>query len=999
MKKAVIIYLLLAGILHNALLAQTSVNMGNQTSITGCDISIYDDGGATGTYGPSHNYTLTVMPSANQGRVSIEVLSLDIHANDTLFIYDGLTATGSPIAILNNSTYNAALNNGTFMATQYNTSGALTLRFKASYFITWFGNNHGEGFRLHATCVAACSPFQLALDTAHCSHLPQLNPESGYYYLDLCPNDTVHLAVNGIYYNQAVAGYNQSDATTTFSWQLEPEVILSGVGMDSLTHVFTPGMGFEVSVTAQDTLTCPAQQPIAFRVRMSDSPIQTIQNLPQLCIGQTVTPTVGTDLNNQFIMSSVGYALPVSLTVSDTVFLPDGENCPPYGLYYRSEITFTDFPNDAVLTSENDILYVRIKMEHSAIEDLQIHIFCPNGSSCTILPYPNYNVAVNGGYESGMVRVNLGSAYRPDGGSCNEALNPIGEPWNYIWSNNSTLGYSYASGNGMVYDTNNFHSHHNPHWDYSNYYYFEDTYHSYSVDSTNVAQMTQVYHPYQSFSSLVGCPLNGNWYIQVQDMLQEDNGYIVEWELALNSQLMPSGWDFYMEIDSFYFTGNNVVNGTTLQPESSGDQTYSMTLIDNFGCEYDTSFHIMVHEWPEVNLGEDIFVCPGTSVYLHPTPSNSTYQYTWNTGSAASGFYTSEPGTYSVTASAIVDGLTCSSSDTVELHNFVVSDTTFLVDTICQGYDYENYGFSISAEFLSQELDQQPNLAWDWFTGIQTAEDQNGCDSLVHLHLVVFRHWQKEETVFSCERYIWDGDTLTESGDYVKNFVSQDGCDSTVTLHLNIDHPSENEIWETSCGSYFWNNATIYKSGDYTNTFTSTGDCDSIVTLHLTIVDTVLRSYNSNPDFCTTEETTLSVEGDFDSYIWNTGEVGPSINVTASGFYSVTASNEVCERTAKFQIPYCLPHLYLPTAITPGKADGLNDYLSLSDYDKSQISEFNIDIYNRWGELVFTSNDKNFRWDGSRNGKYFIDTVYNYVLRYTDHHGKPYRILGNITVL
>ena len=638
-----------------------------------------------------------------------------------------------------------------------------------------------------------------------------------------------------------------------------------------------------------------------------------------------------------------------------------------------------------------------IKMEQSAIEDLKIDIDCPDGSSCNILPNPNFehdfwNI-------SQYFRVNMGSAYRPDVVSCNASLNPMGEPWNYVWSNNSTLGYQYASSNGSCFNSSNFHSHYNPHWDDSNYDYFGDSYHSYSVDSSNLTNMSQIYHPYQNFNSLVGCPLNGNWYIQVQDMMQEDNGYIVEWELALNPDLLPSIWEYTIDVDTFYFTGDHVLDGSTLQPQTTGNPTFGLTLFDDFGCQYDTTFQITVQEWPEVNLGEDIFVCPGTSVYLYPTPANSNYQYTWNTGSAASGFYTSEPGTYSVTASAIVDGLTCSSSDTVELHNFVVSDTTFLVDTICQGYDYENYGFSISAEFLSQELDQQPNLAWDWFTGIQTAEDQNGCDSLVRLHLVVFRHWQKEETVFSCERYIWDGDTLTESGDYVKNFVSQLGCDSTVTLHLNIEHPSEYEIWKTACGSYYWNNIAISESGDYTNTFTSTGDCDSIVTLHLTIVDTVLRSYNSNPDFCTTEETTLSVEGNFDNYIWNTGEIGPSIIVTASGYYSVTASNEVCERTAKFEIPYCLPHLYLPTAITPGKADGLNDFLSLSEYDKSQISEFNIDIFNRWGELVFTSNDKNFRWDGSKNGKYFINTVYNYVIRYTDRTGKPYRILGNITVL
>ena len=995
MKKSAFLYIAIIGLCCLSSYAQTSVNMGSTSSITGCDFNIYDDGGPAGAYGPLNNHTLTIHPNAGSGRIAIEISSIDIHHNDTLYIYDGATATGTPLAVINNSNYTYLNYNNIYMATESNASGALTLRFKSSFFVTFFGNNHGAGFALHATCVAPCHPFNITLNQAGCSHVPSLHPDDPYPYIDLCPNEEVHLSVNGIY--QTGAGYSQSDATTVFTWNLGSDTTLVGTGMHEITHVFTAGEGYEVVVTAKDSLQCPATQPVTFRVRVSANPVKHLATLPELCAGQSISPTFGYEDTNQIVLKTVGHAQHASLLVNDTVFLPDGNYCPPYGIYYRSNVTFSEFPPGATITSANDILYVRIKMEHSAIEDLKIDIYCPNGSSSAILPNPNHQTFWGGNMQ--YFRVNMGSACRPDGGSCSPSINPMGEPWNYIWSNNNTLGFQYAAANGCCFETENFHSHYNPHWDDSNYMYFGDNTHSYSVDSSNVANMTQIYHPYQSFNSLIGCPLNGNWYIQVQDMIEEDNGYLVEWELALDPSLLPSTWEYSINIDSVYFTGNQVIDGTTLVPQTPGNQPFTINLVDEFGCQYDTTFQITVQEWPEVNLGEDISVCPGTSVYLHPTPTNSTYQYTWNTGSTDSGFYTSEPGTYSVTATAVVDGLTCSSSDTVELHNVAVSDTTFLRDTICQGYDYEKYGFSMSAEFLSQMFNIQPSWPMSWFDGTRTELDQHGCDSVVIVKLVVLRHWEKEQTVFSCEQYIWDGDTLKESGDYVKNFVSQYGCDSTVTLHLNIVQPSEYEIWKTSCGTYYWNNSALSESGDYTNTFTSTSNCDSIVTLHLTIVDTVLRSYNSNPDFCTTEETTLSVEGDFDSYIWNTGEVGPSINVTASGFYSVTASNEVCERTAKFQIPYCLPLLYLPTAITPGKADGLNDYLSLSDYDKSQISEFNIDIYNRWGELVFTSNDKNFRWDGSRNGKYFIDTVYNYVLRYTDHHGKPYRILGNITVL
>ena len=290
--------------------AQTSVNMGSQTSVTGCDINIYDDGGNSGNYGPSHNYTLTIYPSANQGRVFLEVNMLDIHENDTLYIYDGAAATGMPMAALNNSTFSIELNTNAFMASQYNASGALTLRFKTSYFS--FYNSHGAGFAIHASCVAACSPFEIVLDTVQCSHIPVIHSD-GYHYIDLCPNEEVHLAVKGIYSNQQSSGYTQSDATTTFTWKLGSDVTLSGMGMDDVTHTFTPGNGFAVNITATDTLSCPAQNPITFRIRNSKDPVSQISMSPVLCEGNTFTPQVGysegsdIQLQEQWHESSMGF--------------------------------------------------------------------------------------------------------------------------------------------------------------------------------------------------------------------------------------------------------------------------------------------------------------------------------------------------------------------------------------------------------------------------------------------------------------------------------------------------------------------------------------------------------------------------------------------------------------------------------------------------------------------------------------------------------------------
>ena len=40
-------------------------------------------------------------------------------------------------------------------------------------------------------------------------------------------------------------------------------------------------------------------------------------------------------------------------------------------------------------------------------------------------------------------------------------------------------------------------------------------------------------------------------------------------------------------------------------------------------------------------------------------------------------------------------------------------------------------------------------------------------------------------------------------------------------------------------------------------------------------------------------------------------------------------------------------------------------------------------IFNKWGEMVFTSDSRDFRWDGTFNGELLPAGQYSYVIRYT----------------
>ena len=91
--------------------------------------------------------------------------------------------------------------------------------------------------------------------------------------------------------------------------------------------------------------------------------------------------------------------------------------------------------------------------------------------------------------------------------------------------------------------------------------------------------------------------------------------------------------------------------------------------------------------------------------------------------------------------------------------------------------------------------------------------------------------------------------------------------------------------------------------------------------------------------------------------------------------------------------------IYLPNAITPSKSDGLNDVFSLPEKIQNQIANFEIVIFNCWGEMVFYSTDKGFQWNGEYKGKTFYDNVYQYVIHYSNSYGKMFTTKGTITVL
>lgn len=127
--------------------------------------------------------------------------------------------------------------------------------------------------------------------------------------------------------------------------------------------------------------------------------------------------------------------------------------------------------------------------------------------------------------------------------------------------------------------------------------------------------------------------------------------------------------------------------------------------------------------------------------------------------------------------------------------------------------------------------------------------------------------------------------------------------------------------------------------------------------------------------------------GSFSTYEWtivNDDDIlstDPVFNVTEAGVYEVTLSNGfTCIRDVVEVLDDCLPKVYAPNAFTPQTSPGFNDEFFV--YPNDYVSNFEIKIFSRWGEMVYQSNDIGFRWDGTYRGKLLKIDTYVYVMRF-----------------
>jgi len=156
---------------------------------------------------------------------------------------------------------------------------------------------------------------------------------------------------------------------------------------------------------------------------------------------------------------------------------------------------------------------------------------------------------------------------------------------------------------------------------------------------------------------------------------------------------------------------------------------------------------------------------------------------------------------------------------------------------------------------------------------------------------------------------------------------------------------------------------------------------------------------NAGPDtvVCTFKPIILRAQTNVPtSYLWNTGETTNAISINKTGLYYVTVTHNGCPASDSVSVTPGECDVYFPSAFTPNH-DSYNDNFGVAT--EVSLKYFSMQIFNKWGQLVFTSNDTGNKWDGTFKGKGVPNGAYVWTVSYTDRKGRKIADQGTVLLI
>jgi gliding motility-associated-like protein len=412
-------------------------------------------------------------------------------------------------------------------------------------------------------------------------------------------------------------------------------------------------------------------------------------------------------------------------------------------------------------------------------------------------------------------------------------------------------------------------------------------------------------------------------------------------------------------------------NATTQQITPTTSGTYSVTITTPQQCTATFSAEVDLAPAITVELGNDTAICAGTSLLLDAGNAGATH--VWTTGATTSSIQVTASGTYGVT----VSNAACTASDMITVTVLETPQDVLQDRTACVGVPVTLDAGNAGATYL-----------WDTNANSQQI-------------------------------------TVTQPGTYTVTVTNANGCSATFDAQVTFVQPPvvalgadtvlcEGQSLMLDAGNagstYLWNTGATGRTIQVTHAGTYSVVVDNG---HCTRSDEITIAFNPSPlrvladqvRACLDDEpgfVVLDAGNPGSRFGWSTGETTQMVMASAYGLYIVEVTNayDCTARDSVLVTEYCPSSIYVPNTFTPNN-DGLNDiFIPVG----KNIGAMHLIVFDRWGEILFESDNPDMGWDGTYRGSYVKNDIYVWKLtyRFTDKDGAlglPQERMGHIEVL
>ena len=449
-------------------------------------------------------------------------------------------------------------------------------------------------------------------------------------------------------------------------------------------------------------------------------------------------------------------------------------------------------------------------------------------------------------------------------------------------------------------------------------------------------------------------------------------------------------------IAPYTYIWSNTINNTATATGLCGG-SYSLTVTSSNGCTETATAIIMASTVLNISANS-ASICNGQLATLTATGG---VDYLWSNGNTASSITVSP----STTTTYTLSGTNGSCSGTASATVFVAPTPVINVnsETICEG-DTATLTVGGANSYLWSTGNTTNSISETPLTNASytVTGTSNGCSisttAVINVNLLPTVSFTAN-TIAGCEAF------CTQFTD-----LSNVSGDSIVSWNWNFgdNKNSDNQFPEhcfTSQGKYSIKLTVGSQNGCYAS-FTDL----NMITLEampeaIFEVPSSISSFDPNVSF-----TNNSIGGDYwkwdfnDPYdsINNTSNLeNPNHNYSNAGKYCATleiTNNLGCVDTnQQCFVINSETIFYVPNTFSPN-GDGINDAFFCKG---ENIIEFEMHIYNRWGKLIFETNNINDPWNGKhfKSNEMSPEDSYIYVITFVDKENEKYQYKGKVTVI